>query len=93
MRVIEAVIDAGRDDDQSAGHVGYSTPDEIGHFFVDVMTHVPNATVRSSARTATTTSAWPVANTIAAIGAGVRQVECTINGIGERAATRHSKKS
>ena len=39
----------------------------------------------SSPRTATTIWAWPSANSLAAIQAGARQVECTINGIGERA--------
>ena len=45
----------------------------------------PTPTRRSGPRTATTTSGMAVANSLAAVMAGARQVECTINGLGERA--------
>ncbi|MCK7523998.1 MAG: hypothetical protein MZV64_43415 [Ignavibacteriales bacterium] len=66
--------------------VGYSTPDEIAEFFT--RHHRARAQRRQggrSARTATTTSASPWRTRWPPCGAGVRQVECTINGIGERA--------
>ena len=66
--------------------VGYSTPDEIARVLhAPSSARVPNADRRSSARTATTTSAWRSPTRSPPSGAGVRQVECTINGIGERA--------
>src|SRR5262249_51198671 len=65
--------------------VGYSTPDEIANFFLNVLTHVPNASRVTFSAHCHDDLGLAVANTIAAIGAGVRQVECTINGIGEPA--------
>jgi 2-isopropylmalate synthase len=84
-RVIEAVIDAGATTINLPDTVGYSTPDEIGRFFTDVMTRVPNAGRAVFSAHCHDDLGLAVANTLAAIGAGVRQVECTINGIGERA--------
>ncbi|NQW05108.1 MAG: 2-isopropylmalate synthase [Acidobacteria bacterium] len=84
-RVIEAVIRAGATTVNLPDTVGYSTPDEIASFFVDVMTRVPNADKAIFSAHCHDDLGLAVANTLAAIGAGVRQVECTINGIGERA--------
>lgn len=84
-RVIEAVIDAGATTINLPDTVGYSTPDEIGEFFHDVITRVPNADGAIFSAHCHDDLGLAVANTIAAINAGVRQVECTINGIGERA--------
>ena len=66
--------------------VGYSTPDEIGDFFRDDHRRACRTPTRSifSAHCHDDLG-LAVANTLAAIGAGARQVECTINGIGERA--------
>jgi 2-isopropylmalate synthase len=83
-RVVEAVISAGCTTVNLPDTVGYSTPDEIGAFFRTILSRVPNAGHASSARTATTTSGWP-SPTRSRRGGGARQVECTINGIGERA--------
>ncbi len=84
-RVVEAVIAAGATTINLPDTVGYSTPDEIAGFFRMVMTRVPNAD-RAVFSAHCHDDLWlAVANTLAAIGAGVRQVECTINGIGERA--------
>jgi 2-isopropylmalate synthase len=65
--------------------VGYSTPDEIAAFFREVLGRVPNADRAIFSAHCHDDLGLAVANTLAAIGAGVRQVECTINGIGERA--------
>ncbi len=84
-QVIEAVIDAGATTINLPDTVGYSTPDEIGSFFVEVITRVTNADKATFSAHCHDDLGLAVANTLAAIGAGARQVECTINGIGERA--------
>src|SRR5205085_2248836 len=62
-----------------------STPDEIGQFFTTIRTRIdaPDTVVFSAH--CHDDLGLAVANTLAAVEAGVRQVECTINGIGERA--------
>jgi len=84
-RVIEAVIEAGATTINLPDTVGYSTPDEIGEFFTDILSRVPNADKAIFSAHCHDDLGLAVANTLAAIAAGVRQVECTINGIGERA--------
>jgi 2-isopropylmalate synthase len=79
------VITAGATTVNLPDTVGYSTPDEIGRFFRDVITRVPNSDKAIFSAHCHDDLGLAVANTIAAIQAGVRQVECTINGIGERA--------
>ena len=83
--VVEAVIDAGATTINLPDTVGYSTPDEIGAFFRTVIGRVPNADRAIFSAHCHDDLGLAVANTLAAIAAGVRQVECTINGIGERA--------
>src|SRR6202030_2222648 len=84
-RVIEAVIQAGATTINLPDTVGYSTPDEIAHFFRTIRAKVnaPDHIVYSAHCHDDLGLAVP--NTLAAVAAGVRQVECTINGIGERA--------
>jgi 2-isopropylmalate synthase len=84
-QVVEAVIDAGASTVNLPDTVGYSTPDEIGAFFRSVIHRVPNADRAIFSAHCHDDLGLAVANTLAAIRAGVRQVECTINGIGERA--------
>lgn len=84
-RVVEAVIAAGATTVNLPDTVGYSTPDEIATLFRMVMTRVPNASKATFSAHCHDDLGLATANTLAAIGAGVRQVECTINGIGERA--------
>ena len=84
-RVIESVIDVGATTINLPDTVGFSTPDEIGEFFRDIMGRVPNADRAIFSAHCHDDLGLAVANTLAAIAAGVRQVECTINGIGERA--------
>ncbi|MEO7191730.1 MAG: 2-isopropylmalate synthase [Vicinamibacterales bacterium] len=83
--VVEAVIRAGATTVNLPDTVGYSTPDEIGAFFRAIIGRVPNADKAIFSAHCHDDLGLAVANTMAAIGAGVRQVECTINGIGERA--------
>jgi len=84
-RVIEAVIDAGAGTVNLPDTVGYSTPDEIGGFFRDILSRVPNAGHAIFSAHCHDDLGLAVANSLAAVAAGVRQIECTINGIGERA--------
>jgi len=84
-RVVEAVIDAGATTINLPDTVGYSTPDEIAGFFQAIIQRVPNADRAIFSAHCHDDLGLAVANTLAAIGAGARQVECTINGIGERA--------
>jgi len=84
-RVVESVIDAGATTINLPDTVGYATPDEIADFFRAVMSRVPNAHRAVFSAHCHDDLGLAVANTLAAIGAGARQVECTINGIGERA--------
>jgi 2-isopropylmalate synthase len=84
-RVIEGVVAAGATTINLPDTVGYSTPDEIAAFFRSVIERVPNADHVVWSAHCHDDLGLAVANTMAAVGAGVRQVECTINGIGERA--------
>ncbi len=84
-RVIESVIDAGATTINLPDTVGYATPDEIIAFFTTVLGRVPNAGRAVFSAHCHDDLGLAVANTLVALQAGVRQVECTINGIGERA--------
>jgi 2-isopropylmalate synthase len=84
-RVIESVIDAGATTINLPDTVGYATPDEIVAFFTTVLARVPNAGRAVFSAHCHDDLGLAVANTLVALQAGVRQVECTINGIGERA--------
>jgi 2-isopropylmalate synthase len=84
-RIIDAVINAGATTINLPDTVGYSTPDEIGEFFTTVRARVPKSDRAVFSAHCHDDLGLAVANTHAAICAGVRQVECTINGVGERA--------
>jgi 2-isopropylmalate synthase len=84
-RVIEAVIGAGCTTVNLPDTVGYATPDEIRDFFADIIARVPNAHRAVFSTHCHNDLGLAVANSLAAIHGGVRQVECSINGIGERA--------
>jgi 2-isopropylmalate synthase len=84
-RVIQEVISAGCTTVNLPDTVGYSTPDEIGAFFRSVLDRVPNASHATFSAHCHDDLGLAVANTLASVTAGARQVECTINGIGERA--------
>jgi 2-isopropylmalate synthase len=84
-RVIEAVIDAGATTVNLPDTVGYTTPDEIRDFFTRVRSRVPNAGDVVFSTHCHDDLGLAAANSIASVLGGARQVECTINGIGERA--------
>jgi 2-isopropylmalate synthase len=84
-RVIEAVIQSGAKTINLPDTVGYSTPDEIALFFNRMINRVPSSDQVVFSTHCHDDLGLAVANTLAAVNAGARQVECTVNGIGERA--------
>ena len=82
--VIDAVIAAGATTINLPDTVGYATPDEIAGFFQHFTTRRADAGVVYSTHCHDDLG-LAVANSLTALGAGARQIECTINGIGERA--------
>src|SRR5262249_16976025 len=84
-RVIEAGIDAGSTTGNLPDTVGYATPGRIREFFTQVMGRAPNSPPAVFSGDGHNDLGLAVANSLAAIQGGVRQVECAINGIGERA--------
>src|SRR3954470_11766384 len=84
-RVVEAAIKSGATTINLPDTVGYGTPDETREFFAEIIRRVPNSDKAVFSAHCHDDLGLAVANTLAAIQGGVRQVECTINGIGERA--------
>ena len=84
-RVVEGAIEAGATTINLPDTVGYCTPDEIIRFFTEVREKVPTPDRVIFSTHCHDDLGLAVANTLAAVQAGCRQVECTINGIGERA--------
>ena len=84
-RVVEAVIEAGATTVNLPDTVGYATPEEIRHMFQSIIERVPNSHRATFSTHCHNDLGLAVANSLAAIAAGVRQIECTVNGIGERA--------
>jgi 2-isopropylmalate synthase len=83
--VVEAVILAGASTINLPDTVGYSTPDEVFEFFSRIRARVPGGDAVVFSTHCHDDLGLSTANTLAAVQAGARQVECTINGIGERA--------
>ena len=84
-RVVEMAINAGATTVNLPDTVGYCTPEDVTDFFTEVRTRVPNADKVVFSAHCHDDLGLAVANSLAAVRAGVRQIECTINGIGERA--------
>ncbi|SEJ25850.1 2-isopropylmalate synthase [Frateuria terrea] len=82
--VFAAVAVAGAGTLNAPDTVGYATPSEVASLFTYLRKCIPDESVVFSAHCHDDLG-LAVANTLAAVGAGARQVECTINGIGERA--------
>ncbi len=85
IRIIEKVIDAGATIINIPDTVGYAIPDEFGNFIKDIIEGVPNMDKAIISVHCHNDLGLAVANSIAAVVNGARQVEVTINGIGERA--------
>ncbi len=84
-RVFEAVIDAGATTVNLPDTVGYAVPDEFASLVKYVIKHTPNMDKAVLSVHCHNDLGLATANTLAAIRAGARQAEVTINGIGERA--------
>jgi 2-isopropylmalate synthase len=85
VKVCEVAIQAGATTLNLPDTVGYSLPDEYAAMFRMVLERVPGAKEIVLSAHCHDDLGLAVANSMAAIEAGVRQVECAINGIGERA--------
>ena len=84
-RVIEAVIDAGAGTINIPDTVGYSMPEQFGSLIKQLRERVPNSDKVVFSVHCHNDLGLAVANSLAAVAAGARQVECTVNGLGERA--------
>ncbi len=84
-RIVEQVIDAGARVINIPDTVGYMTPDEFGWRIRTLLEKVPNSDKAIFSVHCHNDLGLAVANSLAAVENGARQVECTINGLGERA--------
>jgi 2-isopropylmalate synthase len=84
-RCVEAAIKAGATTINIPDTVGYTIPEEYFAMFKMVRERVPNSDKAIFSAHCHNDLGMAVANSMAAAQAGVRQIECTINGIGERA--------
>ncbi|TWT39738.1 2-isopropylmalate synthase [Blastopirellula retiformator] len=84
-RVVEEAIKAGATTVNIPDTVGYATPTHMGRVISDLVNRVPNIGDAVIAVHCHNDLGLAVANSLAAVEAGAGQIECTINGIGERA--------
>ena len=84
-QITEAVINAGASTINLPDTVGYTDPGEYGAMIERLLNTVPNADKAIFSVHCHNDLGLAVANSLAAVKAGARQVECTINGLGERA--------
>lgn len=84
-RMVEAAITAGATTINIPDTVGYTLPNEFGGIITDLFNRVPNIDKAIISVHCHNDLGLSVANSIAAVQAGARQIECTVNGIGERA--------
>lgn len=84
-RVVEAAIDAGATTINVPDTVGYTTPTEMAARIEALLHRVPNIDRAILSCHCHNDLGLAVANSLAAVAAGAGQIECTINGIGERA--------
>jgi 2-isopropylmalate synthase len=84
-RCVEAAINAGATTINIPDTVGYSVPEEYFNLFKTVRERVPNSDKARFSVHCHNDLGMAVANSLAGVRGGARQIECTINGIGERA--------
>jgi 2-isopropylmalate synthase len=84
-QVCRAAVDSGATVLNLPDTVGYAVPEEYGAMFTRVREHLGDPDGITLSAHCHDDLGLAVANSLAAIRAGVRQIECTINGIGERA--------
>ncbi|PHS03371.1 MAG: 2-isopropylmalate synthase [Blastopirellula sp.] len=83
--VVEAAIKAGATTVNIPDTVGYATPQHMGKVIIDLKNRVPNIDQAIISIHCHNDLGLAVANSLAAVEVGAGQIECTINGIGERA--------
>ena len=84
-RILEAVIDAGASTLNIPDTVGYNLPHQFGALIATLRERIPNADKAIFSVHCHNDLGLAVANSLSAVINGARQVECTINGLGERA--------
>ena len=84
-QILEAVIDAGATTVNIPDTVGYAIPAEFGNLITGILKNVPDINRAVISVHCHNDLGLAVANSLEAVKRGARQVECTINGIGERA--------
>jgi len=84
-RIIEAAIDAGANTINIPDTVGYTLPDHFGQLVYQLRERIPNSDKAIFSVHCHNDLGLAVANSLSAVMNGARQVECTINGLGERA--------
>ncbi|MCK4841997.1 MAG: 2-isopropylmalate synthase [Methylococcales bacterium] len=84
-RILEAVIDAGASTLNIPDTVGYSVPHQFGGMIANLINRIPNSDKAVFSVHCHNDLGLAVANSLSAVMNGARQVECTINGLGERA--------
>ncbi len=84
-RVLEAVIDAGAGTLNIPDTVGYNVPAQFGSLIKQLRERIPNSDKAVFSVHCHNDLGLAVANSLSAVMNGARQVECTINGLGERA--------
>jgi 2-isopropylmalate synthase len=85
FQVLEAVVEAGATTLNIPDTVGYTVPSEFGALIAHIRQRVKGIEKVTISTHCHNDLGLAVANSLAAVAAGARQVECTINGIGERA--------
>jgi 2-isopropylmalate synthase len=84
-QILEAVIDAGATTINIPDTVGYTMPSQFGDLIANLMERIPNSDKAIFSVHCHNDLGMAVANSLAAVMKGARQVECTVNGLGERA--------
>ena len=84
-RMVEGVITAGAKIVNIPDTVGYAIPEQFGQLISDIRKQVPNISQACLSVHCHNDLGLAVANSLSAVQAGADQVECTVNGIGERA--------
>jgi len=84
-QIIEAAIDAGATTINIPDTVGYNVPQQFGQLISNLIERIPNSDKAVFSVHCHNDLGLAVANSLSAVMSGARQVECTINGLGERA--------
>lgn len=84
-KIVEAVIEAGASTINIPDTVGYTIPDEFGKLIKNIIANVPNSSKAVFSVHCHNDLGLSVANSISAVQNGAGQIECAVNGLGERA--------